>query len=114
MQLINLTPRTLSFYSADGITDIPPSGELARVDFRVERVAEAGGVPVLKDVYGAVSGVPAPRVGVAYLVSSLVLTGLRRQGSDRVDVLAPATGPNDGVVRCSAGKILGVTQLKLL
>lgn len=59
--------------------------------------------------WGVVEGLPGPEVapGAVYIVSLLVLD--RCAGRD--DVVAPATGPNDGARRNEKGQIAAVTRL---
>jgi hypothetical protein len=68
-----------------------------------------GGLPVQTTLFGQVTDLPAPKDGVAYLVSALVLGALAGHG--RRDVFAPATGPQDGAVRNDQGQVVAVTRL---
>lgn len=77
----------------------------------VEHTEARGGIAVIPTVrtgYGAVVGLPDPVDGVAYVVSLLVLAAL---GGTRADVLAPATGPEDGAIRDERGQVFAVTRL---
>lgn len=54
------------------------------------------------------AGLPAPRPGTYYLVSTL----LAAAHPERPDLLAPATGPDDDALRDADGRITGVTRLR--
>lgn len=112
MDLINLTPHTLNLHTAHGVQEVPASGQLARVRSTPELVGAVAGLPVYRDTFGVVEGLPAPQDGVAYLVSGLVLSALKDAGAARPDVLAPGTGPQDGAVRNERGQVVGATRLK--
>lgn len=90
MEIINLTPHTISVVDAEGnIKNIEASGQLARVATSSEVVATVDGVEVRRTVFGAVTGVPAPSAGTLYLVSTIVAQAARRP-----DVVSPDTGPS--------------------
>jgi hypothetical protein len=111
MQLINMTPHALTLYTADGVVELPVSGQLARVRSSSVFVGEVGGMPVYENAFSEVEGLPEPQEGVHYVTSSLVLKALKTAGISRPDVLAPGTGPNDGPIRDQNGRIVGVTRL---
>lgn len=111
MRLVNLTPHALAIYSSAGVRDIPASGSLARVRSVSEEVTQIDGIPVIRPSFSPIVGLPDPAPGVAYLVSNVILTALRAKGIHRSDVVAPATGPNDGCIRNGAGHVQGVTRL---
>ncbi len=90
---------------------VPPSGEEARVDTETVQTREVMGVPVQVKSWGTVVGLPAPVAGTCFLVSGVVLSALKEQGCRRLDVLAPATSPKDGVLRDGNGQVAGVTRL---
>lgn len=103
MTFVNLTPHEITFIFADGNElVIPPSGNLARVSVKTEKVDEVEGIPVTTSVFGEVEGLPEPKEGTAYLVSSLVAQ--RVQGRDDVFI------PSDSV-RDSEGRIIGCRSL---
>ena len=105
MQFMNLTPHALGIQTPAGTLTVPTSGTIARVTATDVAVPIDTIVPVVRRVYGAVEGLPAPAQGVAYLVSALVLAAL----AGRQDVFAPDTGPT--AVRDENGHILAVTRL---
>jgi len=83
---VNLTPHDLTVLDGDGnvMLNIPPSGDVARVDVQHTLQDRVAGVPMYGTVYGDVTGLPAPRDGVIYVVSGLV-----RSAVDRDDVVSP-------------------------
>jgi hypothetical protein len=111
MRLVNLTPHGLTIYSSSGVSEVPASGSLARVRSTSDVIREIDGIPVVRQHFGQVDGLPDPEPNVAYLVSNVILTALRAHGIYRTDVMAPATGPNDGCIRNAQGHVQGVTRL---
>lgn len=111
MQLVNLTPHSLTLYTPTGVIELPASGQLARVRSTSEVAGQVYGMPIIQPAFSPVEGIPDPEPGILYVVSSLVLTALKNRGESRDDLVAPATGPNDGAVRDSAGRVQGVTRL---
>jgi hypothetical protein len=111
MKLINLTPHGLTVYGPAGVTEIPASGTLARVRSTTEVIGEVDGIPVIRPEFQAIIGLPDAQPGITYLVSTIILSALKAQGTHRSDVVAPATGPNDGCIRNGAGQVQGITRL---
>lgn len=111
MEFVNLTPHPVTLFLANGEQQsIPASGQVARVSVKSGQPREIEGIPVPvlpAPEYGEVEGLPEPQPGRAYIVSGLVLA----RCIGRLDVFAPATGPQDGAVRDDAGRIVGVTKL---
>ncbi len=108
--LINLTPHTINLVSAANAWSFPPSGQIARCTVERVRVSNIWlgepGDPTTQDIvpvntvrYGDIEGLPAPRIGVAYIVSSLVASALH---GSRPDVLVP-----DDTIRDDQGRIVG-------
>ena len=60
---------------------------------------------ICSQVFGEVTGLPAPEDGVMLIVSAMVLSAAQKQG--RVDVVAPATG-HPACRRNEAGHIVSV------
>lgn len=110
MTIRNLTPHAVTLRSAAGDTVLPPDGLVVRVASTPGADADVPGLPVPvrgAPTWGAVEGLPAPQAGVVLIVSGLVLARI----SGRGDVVAPGTGPADGAVRDSDGRIVAVTRL---
>jgi hypothetical protein len=99
MRFINLTPHTLNVVDSDdqAVTDIDPSGDVARVDVSRTQVDTVDGVPVYDSTFGDVTGLPDPADDTLYVVSGKVLSAV-----DRDDVVAPGD-----LVRDSDGNIIG-------
>lgn len=107
---VNLTPHPITVIAVNGgESTFQPSGKVARVsELPTTVIGQVNGIPVLsKTVFGDVVDLPEPQEGVFFIVSGLVAGQVSRK-----DVLAPATGPNDGAVRNDKGQIVAVTQLK--
>jgi hypothetical protein len=96
-EFINLTPHSIT---VEGVGTLPPSGIIARVGTMRTACGALGGARIVSQNFGAVEGIPAPRVGVTYIVSGLVRDALKREagpaGSARAGraVYAPDTGPD--------------------
>lgn len=103
MTIINLTPHILNIHTANGIVEVAPSGNVARVDVTYEASGEVAGIPVSKAVYGNVEGLPEPVEGTIYVVSGMV----QARCSDRHDVYAPGN-----LVRDENGRPIGCQGLK--
>lgn len=96
MTFINCTPHAIVMN--DGRV-FEASGQIARVSSSFTEF-DAEGICTVK--YGDLTGVPAQKDGVKYIVSAMVLAA-----SDRADLVAPATGHKD-CVRDDAGHIVSV------
>lgn len=114
----NLTPHVIrlrlsgSEDPSPDSTDVEyPSWAIARVATRAKPVLNRDGVPMMLDgapvlctEYGVVEGLPEPEPGVLYAVSLLVMQALPH----RHDLIGPATGPKDGVVRDGRGQVYAI------
>jgi len=108
-KFVNLTPHEIKVVRKDGSElRLPPSGQVARVMTASVPVSEVDGVEVVRTEFGAVEGVPEPREGVYYIVSSMVAQAL----SWRSDVLAPDTSPASAV-RDEQGRIVGIRRFQV-
>lgn len=108
--LINLTPHPLNIYGPSGVIELPASGQLARVRSNTEVIGEVNAIPIIRPEFQDITGLPEPREATVYLVSNVILSALKARGLHRDDVVAPATGPNDGCIRNGAGQVQGVTR----
>lgn len=113
VRLVNLTAHDLQIFTSGGIVVLPKSGHIARARNRSTLHSVVSGVSVFAQSFGPIQGLPDAEDGIVYVASALVLRALRAAGLDRPDVVAPGTGPNDGAVRESSGKVAGVTRLVL-
>jgi len=117
--IVNLTPHPIVVHDGGNAEIIPPSGRIARVatsSIEMHRIEAGHGVnPMLQmTTFGQVIDLPEPKKDTFLIVSGIVLSALREQGSTRQDVIAPATGPKDGAIRNDAGQIAGVTRFNAL
>lgn len=92
---INLTPHELCIISIGSL----PSQGLARV----EETLTGKGILKVR-TYGDINGLPEPKEGTVYIVSSMVMSLAVKQG--RTDVYAPCD-----FVRDEEGKIVGCKSL---
>lgn len=118
MQLHNYCPHPLNLRGyapeADGSLDYTlPSEGNARVSQQSgdwvddAPLGTAGCIDIYgPSAYGAVTGLPDPQPGHAYIVSMMVAQAL----PDRADLLVPGTGPADEAIR-QDGQIVAVTRL---
>ena len=97
MKIVNATPHDIKLN--DG-TVFPASGQVARVSVNQVDDGDINGIPVKKNTYGEVEGIPEPRDGVVYIVSAMVVGN-----SDRTDLVAPDTG---NALRNDQGHIVSV------
>jgi len=98
MKYKNFTPHSIVLN--DGT--IFESEGLARVQASFSDFDENG---VCTQIFGEVTGLPAPEEGVMLIVSAMVLSAAKEQG--RTDVVAPATG-HPACRRNEAGHIMSV------
>ena len=116
VQLVNLTPHDIVIYHEDGETVklvIKASGQVARATARRKKIGEINGIPVYRNEFSEVEGLPKPKRGVIYIVSSLVQQALKLRGIKRKDVVSPDTSP-EGVVRDKNGRILGTKGFQII
>jgi len=108
-ELVNLTPHTITIMGESGEVkaEIYPSGQIARVKVEQAIIGKIDDIPVVKTVFSEVEGLPEPRLGTIFIVSSMVAQAVPH----REDVVAPDTSPN-GAVRDSEGKIVGVKRFQ--
>jgi len=108
VELINLTPHEIRLWvqQPEGLLLIPPARQAARVAVRRESVGhiDAAGmsIPLARTIYGEIEGLPDPKPGTLYIVSSLVAAAAR----ERDDLLIP-----DELVRDEQGRVIGARGL---
>lgn len=95
---VNLTPHDIAIITESGNSVFPATGKVARVKVESKEVGRVAGIPVMKNFYSDVEGLPDPEKGTYYLVSKIVADAV----PDRDDVLIP----NDSV-RDENGRIIG-------
>ena len=96
---VNCTPHAINLN--DG-RRFEPSGIIARVSQSISEFDKDG---IATQVFGDVTGLPAPAADTVYIVSAMVLG--RAQAEGRTDIVAPATGHKD-CVRDESGRIQSV------
>lgn len=110
-KIINLTPHTVTLVCGERTVEVAPSGQVARVSATAQQVGtitiDGFDFPVVKTVFGEVTGLPEPQDNTVYVVSTLVLSAV--QG--RKDVVAPNTG---AAIRDSEGRVVGVPGFQVL
>lgn len=102
MVFLNLTPHALTL---EGLITIAPSGVVPRCATVRSEPATVGGVRIVTQSMGEVTGLPDPVEGVALIVSAMVLGALK---GSRPDVFAPDTGAD--AIR-EGGQIVSVRGL---
>lgn len=110
MNIINLTPHTITFISANNNMQkyaVAPSGIVARVSASTATIGEVTTpegfvIPVTQTLFGQLEGLPAPKEGVVYVVSSLV--------AGRVPYRKDVYIPNESI-RDDKGRIIGCLSL---
>jgi len=116
VQFVNLTPHEVVIFHEDGKTVklvIKPSGQVARAVSRRKKVGEVNGIPVYKNEFLDIEGLPKPKRETVYIVSSLVQQVLKIRGIKRKDVISPDTSP-EGVVRDKEGNIVGTKGFQII
>ena len=104
VKLINLTPHAVPIRGGDGeCWSLPPSGQVARVSTTPQCVGtvemeDGTPVPIIRQAYGPVVGLPAPTPGTRYLVSAVVRAAL----SVRYDLVSPADLVRDDAAKADA------------
>ncbi len=110
MKFKNFTPHPVIVFDEAGekiITSFEPEEQPARVNEKIKHREPIDGVPVVWKMMTGVKGLPQAESGVTLIVSILVL-----QASNRIDLVAPDTGPGS-VVRNERGLILGVRRFMI-
>lgn len=96
MSVENYTPHAIILNSGESY----PSKGVARVGSSFSKFDEDG---ICSQVFGKVEGLPEPKEGTLYCVSSIV----KNAASDRHDLVVPATGHPD-CIRDAKGFIVSV------
>ena len=100
---INLTPHDVCVFKEDGTSiNFKATGEVARVKVKSKEIGRIAGIPVMKNFYSDVEGLPDPDEDTFYIVSKIVADAVPY----RNDVLIP----NDSV-RDIDGRIIGCMSL---
>ena len=120
IKVVNLTPHEINIiipnaWDMEGIPNsamtidhgtttvaIPTSGTIARCKTERKTIGNIDGISVTSTIFGEVEGLPEPKEGTIYIVSSLVAQACK----NRNDVFIP-----DDTVRDEDGKIIGCRSL---
>lgn len=104
--LVNLCPHPINLYIGSVLNStIMPSGTIARCAQREEYVETWLGIPITRQCFGDVTGLPAPKEGTRYIVSFRVAEAC----PDRDDLVIP--GP---AIRDKDGNQIGCEGLSVL
>lgn len=101
MKIVNLTPHPIRLV-ANGIEHRIPSSGVARVAVSDIEVGEADGIPLFRQEYGDVVGLPDPTPHTLYIVSAVVRAALPQRG----DLVSPAR-----LIRDENGRVIGAGGL---
>lgn len=90
--LMNLCPHPINLY-INGVLNstIMPSGKIARCEQKQEYVETWLLIPITRQTFGKVTGLPAPHEGVRYIVSARVAEAC----PDRKDLVVPGPAVRD-------------------
>lgn len=81
--LVNLTPHPIDFINGDGeIYKTIPSTGYARVIMHRDYIGKIEGVPIKETYYREVYGLPDPKPGVYYIVSTIVALAVKGTRDD--------------------------------
>lgn len=83
-ELVNLTNHSVKIITPNGVREIKPSGQIARVSYKIETIDEIDGIPIVEIKYNDVVGLPDKKENTYYIVSSIVKNAV---GMSRPDVL---------------------------
>jgi len=109
-KFLNLTPHDIVVEVDGKRITFPASGDVARLDTDTQSVGEVGGIPAQTTTLKGVVGIPSDVEGKILIVSSMLLDAVKALGHS---VVAPATGPKDGVIRNDKGHIEAVTRFNV-
>lgn len=107
MRIVNLTPHAITIHATSVQIDVPPAGTVARcaVTTRALGTIDVEGIdaiPVTTSTLGAVTDLPEPSDGVAYIVSRIVAEAC----PTRADLYFPGEA-----IRDAGGRIVGCRGL---
>ena len=117
MKFVNLTPHEINFQSpiTRDFRSFPASGQVARVNEGTIAAEGVDGIPCQTTVFLGFQDLPDPQEGTVFIVSRPVMDAWKHGAAGgawahRLDLIAPGTGPNDGVLRDAKGQIIAVTR----
>ena len=104
MNVINCTPHEINLLTEEANIAYPPSGIVTHVN--ATSVMMPSPLPMVRTIFGDITGLPEPMDHTYFIVSGMVLSAL---GGYRPDVIAPDTSPASAV-RDSQGRMIGVKR----
>ena len=104
MNVINCTPHEISLLTESENIVYPPSGIVTRVNATFVMVPSP--LPLVRTIFGDITGLPEPMDHTYFIVSGMVLSALN---GSRPDVIAPDTSPASAV-RDPQGRMIGVKR----
>lgn len=104
MNVINCTPHEINLLTEEANVAYPPSGIVTRVN--ATSVMMPSVLPIVRTIFGDITGLPEPMDHTYFIVSGMVLSAL---GDTRPDVIAPDTSPASAV-RDPQGRMIGVKR----
>lgn len=103
--MVNLTPHKLKIHTQNGVVELPPSGEVARISTTEKLISVVEDIEIFSTEFGSVEGLAEPKPGVCYIVSRLVLEAVK---NTRSDVFAPGQ-----LIRDDQGRPIGCKGLSI-
>lgn len=103
ISFINLTPHKIVVSCGEKEITFPPSGEVVRLKTVECDRGFLNGIPTIAREFSVPEGLPEPKEGTIYIVSSIVL-----DSCNRGDLVAPDTGGT--AIRDDNGRITAVTR----
>ena len=104
MNVINCTPHGVNLLTEAENIVYPPSGIVTRVNATF--VMMPSPLPMVRIIFGDITGLPEPMDHTYFIVSGLVLAALE---GTRPDVIAPDTS-SASAVRDANGRMIGVKR----
>jgi hypothetical protein len=103
ISFVNLTPHTINIHSNGNVTNLAPSGNIARVSTNYQHSNTVSGINIYGCVYGDIDGLPDSQDNTIYIVSGVVKSAV----PDRLDVMSPGE-----LIRNNDGKPIGCNGLR--
>jgi hypothetical protein len=109
--LVNLCNHAISVHLSNGkVVEIPPSGLVARATVKhlpfMDEAYAGEEIPINRQVYTAIDGLPPKETGVWYIVSEMAGEAAAQMG--RTDVLV-----TNERIKVNSGKVVGCRSLRL-
>ena len=104
MNVINCTPHEINLLTESENIVYPPSGIVTRVNATFVMMPSL--LPMVRTIFGDITGLPEPMDHTYFIVSGMVLSALN---GSRPDVIAPDTSPASAV-RDPNGRMIGVKR----